>query len=225
MGLIMYRIVKKYDDYWGKEELDDFDFYVRNSGLSWIFNKPEKVLDVGCGDGSVSKFLFDRKFDVFSFDLSKIALRKTRKRGLRNIILTSAEGNLPFKNNIFDTAFCGDIVEHLFNPLGLLEEVYRVLKKEGRVVVSFPNMAYWPYRMHYLTHGCIPKTEGSENPPWDWEHIRFFNTSLLKKMLFETNFRLEQVYGVSHGKFEKILAKKFSNVFSRIIIAEARKLE
>lgn len=219
---------QKYEHYWsGKDRLDSFYGYERNRALPLFFKSQKesfqkKVLDVGCGDGAVSKFLKNQGFDVVSLDISINALLKAKDiRQLNKCILADAE-YLPFKNESFDTIFWGDNIEHLFYPTRVLDEIYRVLKKEGEVVISFPNMSYWHYRVFYILHGMIPKTEGSNNEPWEWEHIRFFNRKIIKKMLNKSGFILERVIGVSNDRMENKLAKKF-DLFASILVVSGKK--
>jgi hypothetical protein len=81
-------------------------------------------------------------------------------------------------------------------------------------------MGYWYYRYYYLKYGEIIRTEGTPNESWEWEHIRFFNLRIIKKMLNKTGFYLEKVYGVNDPqlKIQCKLMKLFPGLFSSILI-------
>jgi methionine biosynthesis protein MetW len=225
----MEEYIKKYEAVWkGKKELDVFSKYERNRVLPLFFIplytlSYRKVLDVGCGDGSVSEFLEKNGFDVTSLDISQNAIEKAKyERGLKKCIVGNAE-QLPFSNETFDIVFLGDVIEHLFNPQKAIMEANRVLKKEGRIIVSFPNMSYWKCRIYYLLYGMIRKTEGSQNEPWEWEHIRFFNRKIMRALLRKCGFVVEKVVGVNRSRIEDILARKI-DLFASILVMSGRKL-
>lgn len=99
---------------------------------------PGKILDVGCGDG---KFLnqmrtFGWTVDGIDFDNKAIA-RAERAYGLklRQGDLKSAE----FPENNFDAITISHVIEHVPNPVDLLAEVRRIVRPDGRVVLTTPN--------------------------------------------------------------------------------------
>lgn len=219
---------EKYDQFWGsKSDLDNFFAYERNRALPYFFKPcfemiPPRVLDLAGGDGSISEYLKNLGYDVVLQDISKIALLKARnQRGIEEISLASVE-EIPFKEELFDAVFWGDNIEHLLEPNKVLDEIYRILKKNGEVVISFPNMSYWRHRLHYIRRGMIARTEGTPNEPWEWEHIRFFNRDVILKLLNKCGFSLEMCIGVNVRKFEDKLAKKF-NLFASILVVKGRK--
>jgi methionine biosynthesis protein MetW len=221
-----YRL--RYDEYWaGKDRLDNFSEYERNECIASFFNAQNvregtRILDIGGGDGSVSDFFSTMGFDVTLLDVSIISLRKAKVvRGLSNCILGDAQ-YLPFQDETFDFAFCGDVIEHVYSPHRLLVETHRVLRKGGQLVVSFPNMSYWRHRIDYLLYGMVPKSEGSDNEPWEWEHIRFFNRQVAKKLLEISKFSLEETVGVSKRGIERFMARRF-DLLSQILVIKARR--
>lgn len=219
---------QNYEKYWSsKESLDNFFTYERNKALPYFFQTQKtpslvKILDLGGGDGCVSEFMRNLGYEVILLDISKNALLKAKNlRGLDRILLANVE-KLPFKNENFDIVFWGDNIEHLLYPKNVLGEINRILKKNGEVVISFPNMAYWRHRLHYARRGMVPRTEGTINEPWEWEHIRFFNHNVINALLNVCGFKLEKQIGVSQRKYEDKLAKKL-DLFASILIIKAYK--
>src|SRR3972149_2049218 len=141
-----------YENYWSKSKANAFRDYERNDILPEIFNKQEKILDLGCGDGVVAEFLENKLGNsMIGADISSLAIKRTKEKGIKAYLI-DAEKKLPFQGKSFDSVFWGDNIEHLFDPKETLMEIRRVLKKNGRLVISCPNMAYWRYRIFYALH-------------------------------------------------------------------------
>lgn len=215
-------IKKHYDKYWeGKEE--EFGGYVRNKILLKLFLRGEKVLDLGCGDGAVGEVL-QKKLGVkiVGMDISKAALEMAKKRGIKTV-LGSSENKLPFNDQVFDAVFWGDNVEHLFSPIETAREIKRVLKPNGRLVISCPNMGYWRYRLYFFLKGRLPDTEWTGLKSWEWSHIRFFNFSLIEEFLSTAGFsRITRKIGVSERRLDKLLLPISNSLFGMILIMEAK---
>lgn len=215
---------KHYEEYWAKKrKKEDFFNYERNWILSRLFKKGESVLDLGCGDGVVAEYLQNELGNkVVGVDISKKALEIARKRGVKTRLM-DVEDELPFKKEKFDSVFWGDNVEHLFNPQIVLKEIRRILKKDGRLILSCPNIGYWRYRVHFLLKGKLPDTEWTGNPSWNWSHIRFFNLRILKNFLRSEDFKFIKALGVNRRFPDKYLVNLSSSIFSMILVVEAKK--
>jgi len=111
-----------------------------------------KLLDVGCGDGSLAKALnLNKNFKLTGVDIFEQYLKKARKTGLYEKLIKADVRNLPFKEEKFDVVFCAHLIEHLtrkegLNLIGQLEKV-----AIRRVVFVTPV-------------GFFPQDEYDENP-------------------------------------------------------------
>lgn len=203
---------------------ENFSLYERNWVLPPLMQTGEKVLDLASGNSIVGSYWAkEHKADVTALDLSERALKDAKARGVKTV-LGSVEEKLPFKAGSFDTVFWGDNIEHVFSPGNILKEIHRVLKKGGRVILSTPNQSYWRYRLYMLINGELPKTEGDENYPWEWEHIRFFSPKIIKQLLNHTGFKQTQFLGVSRRRIDKLGLKFAPELFGMIMVVEAHKL-
>jgi 2-polyprenyl-3-methyl-5-hydroxy-6-metoxy-1,4-benzoquinol methylase len=116
----------------------------------------KSILDVGCGDGFItSKIGGSTGARMTGVDISREALASARRFGVRAKYANLDRGRLPFGAASFDAAFCGDVVEHVFDTESLLSEVRRVLKPDGFVVMSVPNIAAW-YNRVLMLFGVLP---------------------------------------------------------------------
>lgn len=103
-------------------------------------NRFRKILDVGCGTGITMRLL--RNYGVtYGIDVSEEALYFCRKRGHQR--LTKGDANeIPFNDNCFDGITAVDLLEHLENEEKIVEEFYRVLKKNGLLLISVPAFKF-----------------------------------------------------------------------------------
>jgi len=98
----------------------------------------KKVLDIGCGNGPLSKILREEKAKVYAIDISKKALQVMKKnlKGVKINIKKASNENLPFKNNFFDIVFSFCSFEHVADIDKSMAEIKRVLKKDGQLVLE-----------------------------------------------------------------------------------------
>jgi SAM-dependent methyltransferase len=122
------------------EDLDDGHMKVLK-----IFSKRDfyRILDIGHGDGNFSVLLrkVSNAREIYGVDCSPEAVRSAAKKGIRSFLVNIDEQNLPLKSNYFDAIFAGYVIEHLFNPDQLLDEIYRVLKPGGLFILATPNLS------------------------------------------------------------------------------------
>lgn len=217
----MSTLKKFYEKFW-TEDRGEFGSYVRNLKLPDFFHEGELVLDVGCGDGVVGAFLQEKAgVKVTGIDISEGAVRKAREKGI-DARVSSSEQKFPFSDSSFDKVFWGDNIEHLFAPSETIKEIRRVLKKDGKLILSCPNMGYWRYRIHYFLNGSLPDTEWTGLAPWEWSHIRFFNLEILRKFLYKYGFsKITKILGVSERRLDKPFLNLSPSFFGMILLLEA----
>lgn len=100
------------------------------------------VLDIGTGTASVPLKIIEKRKDLkiygldFSANMLKTALEKINPLISKNIILIQADAKrLPFKNHCFDAVISSNFFHHLASPLPVLEEINRVVKTDGLVLI------------------------------------------------------------------------------------------
>jgi len=122
-----------------------------------LIEKDKKVLDVGCADGTLMKFLKDNKnINIRGLEISKDKVQKCIAKGL-TVIEGDAEKDLvQFPNKAFDYVILSQTLQAFLDPELVLNELLRVGKK---AIVTIPNFGYWKVRLHLLTKGTMPITK------------------------------------------------------------------
>ncbi len=191
-------------------------------------SSPKKFLDLGCGDGSFMKLItrYIQNIDVWGVDIYKAVADD------KIIQLDIEEGKLPFQDNFFDSIFCGELIEHVYDTDHLLNEIYRVLMPSGICVLTTPNLGFWFNRLTLLAGFQPITTEVSLKyrvgyPIKFWKsdqdkmagHIRPFTYKSICQLIKLHNFNivLTKGYGVDLqymlGKKGKIIAKIVNFLF------------
>jgi len=109
--------------------------------------KPHRILDIGCGDGYLTNILSEEYPQAALYGIDVYPKHKKFKGEYKKGDITEA---LPYKNGQFDCIVLGEVIEHVPNPDFVLREIYRVLKKNGYLIISTPNLASWANRILLL---------------------------------------------------------------------------
>jgi O-antigen biosynthesis protein len=151
-----------------------------------LVGRPERVLDVGCSTGYVAERLQARGATVVGLDMDERAAAQAR-RFCEAVHVGDVETmELPFEPASFDAIVCGDLIEHLRDPRAFLERVRPLLRADGRVVLSTPNIANWAMRLGLL-FGRFRYTE------WgilDRTHTHLFTRKTLRECLNAAGYRI-----------------------------------
>ena len=131
--------------------------------ISQLIEKNTRVLDVGCGDGTLMKYLKDNKnIDSRGLEISKTKVQKCISKGL-SIIEGNAEEDLKqFPNLSFDYVVLSQTLQAFYNPEKVINDLLRVA---NNAIVTIPNFGYWKVRLHLLFRGTMPITK---NLPDEW---------------------------------------------------------
>jgi methionine biosynthesis protein MetW len=184
--------VKHYDAYWlQKGDADTKVDHNRLALLAALVRPGETVLQVDGGPGWLAKMMQDRGARVTMTDLSNVAVERARNRGVEAFQCEIDASCLPFDDGAFDVVVCDSQLEHRFDPDHALDEMARVLRSGGRLILLLPNTAHWRVRWWLLTgrFPMVPQT------PTDWLHIRFFTLADMRPLLERRGLTVEAVDG------------------------------
>ena len=109
-----------------------------------------RVLDVGCSSGYLARPLMERGNTIVGLELDPDAAREAEAYCERVLVGDVETMELPLEPGTFDVVLCGDVVEHLREPVAALVRLRPLLKPGGRLVLSTPNVANWAIRLSLL---------------------------------------------------------------------------
>jgi O-antigen biosynthesis protein len=143
------------------------------------YNK--SVLEVGCATGYFTKAMVERGCKVVGLELDPGAASRAEAWADR-VVVGDIDGGAVWDqvdDESFDVIVCGDVLEHLRDPLGALRAAVRKLKPDGYVVISLPNVAHGDVRLQLLSGAFRYRDLGL----LDRTHIRFFTLETARELL------------------------------------------
>ena len=154
--------------------------------ISELIENNTRVLDVGCGDGTLMKYLKDEKHvDTRGLEISKKNVQDCTSKGL-SVIEGNAEKDLhQFPNLSFDYVILSQTLQAFYNPEKVIDDLLRVANK---AIVTIPNFGHWKVRIHLLLKGTMPITETLPNEWYSTPNLHmctikdFFNFCSKKKI-------------------------------------------
>ncbi len=154
--------------------------------ISELIENNTRVLDVGCGDGTLMKYLKDEKHvDTRGLEISKKNVQDCTSKGL-SVIEGNAEKDLhQFPNLSFDYVILSQTLQAFYNPEKVINDLLRVANK---AIVTIPNFGHWKVRIHLLLKGTMPITETLPNEWFNTPNLHmctikdFFNFCFKKKI-------------------------------------------
>lgn len=171
---------------------------ITNLLKKYLEKKENLILDAGCGTGASILYL-EQFGKVYGVDLSPMAVKFCKKRGIKNV--TNADvSSLPYKNNFFDLICLMDVIEHIKNDKLVIDEMYRVLKPGGILLMTVPALPFI-YSQHDKQQG----------------HYRRYSKKKLRRLFKKNIFKEEKI---THFNlllsFPIIIIRLLSRIFPKL---------
>jgi SAM-dependent methyltransferase len=120
-----------------------------------------RILDIGCGDGGLLLEVIKRAgaslYVGVELSIGRLRLAQERLGNPVGLLQIDGRAHLPFGDQSFDLIFITEVIEHLKDPGSLLNEVHRILKSSGRLILTTPNSDAYPFWQHFA---CIAEHIG-----------------------------------------------------------------
>ena len=170
-----------------------------------------RVLDLGCGNGELLAWLQQHKGCTgYGIELADANVHACVKRGVNVIQLNLEEGLALFDDASFDVVLQVDTLQHLRNTERMLRETARV----GRIgIVSFPNFAHWPNRLHVLT-GRMPVTRALPYQWHDTPNIRVGTFADFEVLAGSCGLQVTDSFGLQAGR----VVRRWPNLLASVAV-------
>ena len=184
--------------------------------ISELIENNTRVLDVGCGDGTLMKYLKDNKnIDTRGLEISKNNVQLCISKSL-SVIEGNAERDLQqFPDLSFDYVILSQTLQAFYNPEKVIDDLLRVANK---AIVTIPNFGYWKVRLHLLLKGTMPITK---NLPDEWYNTPNLHMCTIKdfyNFCFKKNIELYKSIALNGEKTSQInkINLNIKNLYSEL---------
>ena len=181
-----------------------------------LLPKNTRVLDVGCGDGSLMNLLVKEKnIEVRGLELEKQNVQECIYKGLP-VIQGNAETELhQFPDQSFDFVVLSQTLQAFYNPDKVLKELLRIGKS---VIISIPNFGYWKVRTSLLFLGKMPVTNTLPNKWYNTPNLHMCTIKDLFHYCDSQNINIKKVIGINEDKTSLINKNnlELKNFFSKL---------
>ena len=176
-----------------------------------------KVIDLGCGDGTLlAKLIAEKKVKGLGVEIDQESVISSLEKGLSVIQGDIDEGLKEFQDQEFDWVILNQTLQSTEKPDYVVDEMLRVGKK---AVVSFPNFAYWKVRFYLFFMGKMPK---SKILPFEWyntPNIHLLTVNDFYDFCKKRNIKiLKSVYMTRANVRKNLLIRSLSNFFAEEVI-------
>ncbi|WP_373975569.1 class I SAM-dependent methyltransferase [Chitinibacter sp. SCUT-21] len=168
--------------------------HIRSEISPLLPSHAQRALEVGCGNGGTLAWLkangvCDEIVGLeYCHDASEIA-----RQQLDLVIEGDAEQIDLAQLGQFDLILCLDVLEHLRDPWALLKRLKQLLKPNGQIIVSVPNIQHHSVVLPLLFHG---RWQYQAAGILDRTHLRFFTQATAQELLSQAGFKVEQCTGL-----------------------------
>lgn len=163
----------------------------------WV-NPNSRILDLGCGDGTLLRQLMDTKqVEGYGLEIGAEQITACVAKMVNVIEQDIDRGLSNFADNSFDTVIMTQALQAMHFPHLVLDEMLRVGKE---CVITFPNFGHWKARLYLALHGRMPV---SDLLPYEW-------------------YDTPNIHFCTFKDFEVLCREKRINILSRQVVAEGR---
>jgi ubiquinone/menaquinone biosynthesis C-methylase UbiE len=165
----------------------------------------ELILDVGCGRAIDGTRLSEKGAQVVGLEPSRVMLIRAKEYLTENngrVVLAQGIGeNLPFKSHSFDKVMCKGALDHFLSPGKTMDEIARVLKPRGEMIVSIANFDSLGFRLGkrlYPVTKFLSPSLAKERKPWELplDHKCKFDYPVLGSLV-KQHFEIKKTKGIS----------------------------
>ena len=187
---------------------------------NWIESK-SRLLDLGCGDGSLLKTLIDQlQVRGYGLEIDPVSINNCIRKGINVIEQDLNSGLTNLNDGSFDTVLMTQTLQSLRYPHLVLDEMLRI---GDQAIITFPNFGHWRTRASLLFNGRMPVTKQLSYQWYDTPNIHFFTYKDFETLCVERKIKI--VGRVFVGGYSSTLGldRAWPNLFAQTAIYRLRK--
>tara|TARA_B110000259_G_scaffold158280_1_gene180605 strand:+ start:247 stop:840 length:594 start_codon:yes stop_codon:yes gene_type:complete len=161
-----------------------------------------RVLDVGCGDGTLIEVLIKQKgIDARGIELEENKVKQCISKGL-SVIQGNAETELSqFPDKAFDFVVLSQTLQAFYQPENVLNELLRIGNK---VIISIPNFGYWQVRASLLFFGKMPVTKSLPDFWYNTPNLHMCSIKDFYQFCDKRKIKMDRIIGINDKKISSI---------------------
>jgi len=154
-----------------------------------LLRSGKKLLDIGCWEGRLLSEIDQAGLfqELYGIDISSEAVEKVISKGFTDEVVDLNNETLPFPDEFFDAVTILAVLEHVFDPYMVIQEIYRFLRSNGILIIDVPNVASFSNCVRILI-GHLPVT--SRDPGWDGGYLHYYTKRSLDQFLSSQGFTI-----------------------------------
>ncbi|BAY60597.1 type 11 methyltransferase [Calothrix brevissima NIES-22] len=187
-------IANKYEYLYADAELGHHHTYLAKPLLNLISQsasvlekqRPIRILDIGCGNGSLSNLIAKNGYEVVGIEESDSGMELASYAFPECRFIQGSIYNLPYQEleDKFDIVIASEVIEHLFYPKELVRNAKKCLKPNGRLILTTPYHGY----LKNIVLAVSGKMDKHFTTLWDGGHIKFFSMTTMNELLKSENY-------------------------------------
>tara|TARA_B100001121_G_C18660917_1_gene608830 strand:+ start:475 stop:1098 length:624 start_codon:yes stop_codon:yes gene_type:complete len=178
---------------WQHNQADNSFNYLQKTINHIIENKIENkttLVDVGCGNGYLTKKISNKFLKVTALDESESAIYQAKKDYTGKIKFLQTNLNNFKDEKKIDCITAIEVIEHTYSPDNFLKKLYELSDKDTKVIISTPYHGFLKNLLLLLTG----KFDKHFSPLWEHGHIKFFSKKTLYEITKRNKFRIVETF-------------------------------